>query len=1786
MTSANIFLQSPMRNASVVGANVFSHSGEFSPAVVDFTLPGRGVSFLLARKYRSANSHAIGMFGRGWTFTHAKSLARVENDLLYHDGLGRSHFFEGPASKDTYKTPNGMYATLEAEKYTFCLKQRGGRALTFEAPPMGGRLLSVEDRNKNAIRFNYVEGAIQISDSLGRQVELRLEQNLVVSMNYAGRVWRYVYDDNSCLVEKIGPTTSESPSGARTQYTYNEAFQLTSISDPNGATFLRNSYDDRGRISHQRHGNGSFKFEYESLGETNSRFPIYRTHVQLKNGSLLALQHDDFGHVVRRDFPVAIKNISTDDSGGAIDGTLVLSTISTFNRHGENLSQLRPAGDAVSRTYDDQNTDPRARGNLLQVSCTPATGADNDQSELVTQFSYEPQTQQVVSITDPRGSVIRFEYDNRGNLVSRLLPTTTIRGGFDEKHSSDIAQLAEHFAYNDAGQLTRSTDVRGFITEYYYHPISEPNGRGWNENLADTQKPGGYFARSVRDASINKRDDSKKPVRLTVRCHYDAFGNLTTVLDGKANASHFEYDSHNRLIQVVSRAPFGYKIGFRYDANDNLTESSTSFVRYYFDPIKDQAEGKEDTIYRRFEYNNLNNVVRRTIVADGRELSHSIIRDADESVIREIQPMGNVVEREYDERGLPISQRFSPGTPAEIHTRYTYTLNGDLGSATDGRANTVHHRYDGFQRYKGFSNKKGTVKTQWFDECGNVIRAQVYGDFLVANELGDVLAKQGVPLLETWFQYDELNRLVRLDRAWNDPLTGASLGQSTLCGKDGLVSAAIEYDGHLPSKVRHEAGKVLQLHFDGADRFVSLADDTGESLSVRYDENCNPIRLERHGPTQDGGTGRLLHILNQRFDELDRVVTRSTDNEPPEQFTYNSLGLVVEHKNQVDTSTKQLHDQFGRRSGRVTVTETPPIGGARQSKQILAQRLDWDDNGRLAAYTNGTNHSTRYGYDSNNLLSSVVFADGTAKNFQRDANGNVVRKVDANTTTVTNRFDEQDRLVERSITRGDLATPTIEKFSYDGLNRLVSASTDSAITLRHYDSLSRVLSEAQSGKVLRYAYDSAGNCVSLLYPGGREVRKSYDAQQRITEIRDGQLVAAYSYASSTQIKERRSGNVLRSTYVFENGRDRLRSITHQAGDSGKIIGESTYTYDVSGNVIREDQLQLESRYSQDLIYDDSGRLVSVSYGAARSAKFDIRGETEVIYKLSRSGTWQSKITRDGHGQTLEQDVGVANERDVYLSLGKYRFEYDANGNRTLEEDQTGEGRSKKFSYDYANRLIRIDTLARSGMIAETIEYAYDTNNRQVLKRLTKDGRAREFVRVWNGDQLIEEWIDGKLAKSVTYGARNNEPLKLSLTSNTVSTDYCYVLDGRGSITGLLDERSRVFEGYRYDAFGQPVLTMRDNHHTDEQVSFATANPLLSYGRLYDGDAELSISNSSLYDAKTGQIMADTDPPPGPVEIGPQASFPWTPDPRSYLGNLSTWTPPSSFDGDDQNYPASVGANGLVVVAASYGIYRLTAGIPAQGYFGYLVRKAVGGLLVEGLLQFPGDASSTPSDSSQGSGNRGNSSSNGGSSSSNSSGAGHPSGQPEYRPSGNGIDYGHEGGTGDGEPTTGGVDAPASNSPKDAPSNKQPTLTNDEMVVNGEATTEGTDEPINNDPPKPSTETPNPIDGGDGDIDKDWWRNLPNRDAAAALQSGLTADENLVELSRSVLGGSSYLNSVLSPSPISVEAGGEGVVLNLAGLHSRGSYAGTATADGWGDKPRSLAEAAVAPRMRDTSVSRF
>jgi len=388
------------------------------------------------------------------------------------------------------------------------------------------------------------------------------------------------------------------------------------------------------------------------------------------------------------------------------------------------------------------------------------------------------------------------------------------------------------------------------------------------------------------------------------------------VWDGKGNPTHLDYDAHNQLVRIVSREPFRHEMLFHYDANGNPIKANVSFERHAFDPTKGEVALLTTTISQQIAYDLLNYPVQRITSAEGQQLRETFVRDASERVVQSVQPMGNTTTYHFDERNLLIEKRLGSATKDEVVCRYTYTLNGKRSTRTDGQGNTLHYHYDGFQRSIGMTNAEGIVIHRVLDPAGNTTLFEVMPDPAALQEAGSAPA---VPLLQMYYQYDELNRLTQINRAWYDLSSGMPSGKSQLNGQTGFVSTILEYqENPYPSMILGEAGSQVRLEYDGIDRLLRVEGLLGNVIQFDYDENSNITSMARLQQLEETGALHPLTILTQQFDALDRVVARSVNQGQPEQFVYNALGLLMLSVNQAQVKRQLVHDVFGRRLGWVT----------------------------------------------------------------------------------------------------------------------------------------------------------------------------------------------------------------------------------------------------------------------------------------------------------------------------------------------------------------------------------------------------------------------------------------------------------------------------------------------------------------------------------------------------------------------------------------------------------------------------------------------------------------------------------------------------------------------------------------------------------------------------------------------------------------------------------------------------------------------------------------------------
>ena len=281
----------------------------------------------------------------------------------------------------------------------------------------------------------------------------------------------------------------------------------------------------------------------------------------------------------------------------------------------------------------------------------------------------------------------------------------------------------------------------------------------------------------------------------------------------------------------------------------------------------------------------------------------------------------------------------------------------------------------------------------------------------------------------------------------------------------------------------------------------------------------------------------------------------------------------------------------------------------------------------------------------------------------------------------------------------------------------------------------------------------------------------------------------------------------------------------------------SYEYDNVGNITKITSGTKVITYQ----YDELNQLIRENNG--------ILGTT-VLYAYDAGGNMTSRKTyayTEGAVSTVQtQDLFTYRTdgwRDQLVSWNGYRYAYDDGGNPTLLRGVPltwGEGRRlKKVSLSWG-----------------TVDFAYDSDGKRVRK--TSGGNTTTYY--YNGNVL--SGLVKKASKDAgTAGTgttvqfvydTQGKPFMLRMNGKT---DYFYLYNGLGDVTGLVDSSNQVVVRYQYNSWGKVTSTQDTSG-----VSIATLNPFCYRKYVYDPETGLYCLGSRYYDPEVGRFVNadDTD----------------------------------------------------------------------------------------------------------------------------------------------------------------------------------------------------------------------------------------------------------------------------------------------------------------------------------------
>ena len=237
--------------------------------------------------------------------------------------------------------------------------------------------------------------------------------------------------------------------------------------------------------------------------------------------------------------------------------------------------------------------------------------------------------------------------------------------------------------------------------------------------------------------------------------------------------------------------------------------------------------------------------------------------------------------------------------------------------------------------------------------------------------------------------------------------------------------------------------------------------------------------------------------------------------------------------------------------------------------------------------------------------------------------------------------------------------------------------------------------------------------------------------------------------------------------------------------------------------------------------------------------------TTVLYTYDAGGNMTSRKTyayTEGTPQTLQKNETLSYRtdgwRDQLVSWNGYRYVYDAGGNPTLL-------RGVPLTWGEGRRLKRVS------LSWGTVDFAYDSDG----KRVRKTSGENTTTYYYNGNVLsglVRRAVGSTGAGTTVQFVYDTQGKPFMLRLNG-KTDYFYLYNGLGDVTGLVDSSNQVVVRYQYNSWGKVTSTQDTSG-----VSLATLNPFRYRKYVYDPETGLYCLGSRYYDPEVGRFVNADD----------------------------------------------------------------------------------------------------------------------------------------------------------------------------------------------------------------------------------------------------------------------------------------------------------------------------------------
>ena len=673
------------------------------------------------------------------------------------------------------------------------------------------------------------------------------------------------------------------------------------------------------------------------------------------------------------------------------------------------------------------------------------------------------------------------------------------------------------------------------------------------------------------------------PEKYTSIIGYDAYGNIISMTDAKSNIITFSY---------APEYGHAYKTEISYTAGGEsiTTKASYDYHRGWITSIQEPKGVDAGSGYDYlFTYDALGRIIKKEfplLPGQSERAYIEAIYDCENNMTTLIDQLQHYSEHHYDTIGRLTSIKWYTGTfgPGTLYasSSFAYRYDDVLVSTTDPNSHITSYTYDFLGRKTQVVHPDTSSVSYSYNDTTFTITA--------SDERG----------FDTIYWYDWLSRVTKVEEEYSS---------------DSFAVTSYHYDeiGHLISMTDAESNTTTFLYYlyFGLSKSI-YPDSTYEEYE--YDDVGNLISIFDRNGNQTHYTYDCMYRLTQvRYEDQSTV-----------SFTYDKNGNRITMEDDSPNAgdfTEYGHDPWNR-----LISQTRHI-----STTAHTISYEYDPANRLTALTYPDNMQILYTYDDLNRITGIIrHVDGQndellLDSVHYDMKNTLTQFTSGNGLVTTFSRDSKDRISTIDVKDGDTSFLHLD-YTYDqknNINQLINGWKDTNSTWHSetesysYDGLDRLISASCSLWSHTYAYDKAGNRI-----GKDSVTYTINSANEVTALSDG---TTFTYDDNgNRIQKMEGDDTWEYVYDYAN-----RLISVEKNQS--VMGE--YVYDGEGYRIQKTENDVSTTYIYSgitCIYEENPTgSASYIYGpTGLLAKRTTMGQESNTYYYHQDHSGSTRLTTD------------------------------------------------------------------------------------------------------------------------------------------------------------------------------------------------------------------------------------------------------------------------------------------------------------------------------------------------------------------------------------------------------------------------------------------------------------------------------------------------------------------------------------------------------------------------------